>query len=183
MSAATSFDGPRAGGLARWLQVLLVASLSINLLIAGAVLGGAWVARHHLGGGGPMGRVGPAMAMLGPVGKFVGTLKPERRAELRDAIGQHQTAMAEFNAAMASVRNEAAEAIGQTPFNRAKFEAVLKRLYETEGSARSAGVASSGAFVEKLTGEERGAFVRILNWPGIRGTGLTAGAAADTKAP
>jgi hypothetical protein len=48
VSAASTFDGSRTDSIARWLQILLVFSLSINLLIAGAVFGGAWVVRHRM---------------------------------------------------------------------------------------------------------------------------------------
>ena len=51
---ATATTRPR-----KWVLPLLVASLSLNLLIAGFLLGGAWLMRHHppglpgrMGGGG-----------------------------------------------------------------------------------------------------------------------------------
>ena len=52
---------PRSGGAPRWMKLLLIGSLSLNLLIAGVLVGcvfsgGGWMAGHghHMAGGGPM---------------------------------------------------------------------------------------------------------------------------------
>jgi len=179
MPEASRFDG-----LARWLQMLLVLSLSINLLIAGAVFGGAWVAHHGLERpGGP--HAAPVMALVGPLGKFFSTLPPERKAELRDVIQAHQASIAEFNKAMAGVRREASDALLAVPFDRAKFETALKHVYTTEAEARSAMTTAHGAILARLTDAERIAFVKTLNWPGVAGTSEKTAeeGPAATKAP
>jgi uncharacterized membrane protein len=166
-----TLEQPRNDGTSRWLQLLLVLSLSLNLLIAGAVFGGAWVVRHHPDGAMP-GR-GPAMAMMGPLGKFVTTLKAERRAELREFIAKHQAGSGEFNKTMSSVRREVADVLLAAPFDPAKFEAALKRLYDAEAAARATNIAANSAFVEHLTDAERAAFLKSLNWPGVPGADKT----------
>ena len=180
MTTASFSGNTRSDGVAKWLQLLLVVSVSVNLLIAGAVFGGTWVFRHKFEPAGSM-RGGPAMAMMGPVGKFVTTLSPERRAELREFIVLHQTATAEFNKSMLPVRREAAAAILANPFDRARLEAVVKRLYETEASARTANLASSSTFVEHLTDPERAAFLKELNWPGVPGAEKAAEPAPEIR--
>jgi len=187
VSATSTLEPPRSQNLARWLQLLLVLSLSINLLIAGAVFGGLWLA-HVVGHGqfehGPPGHPGPAMAMMGPVGKFVATLTPERKGELREAIKAHQAAVSEFNKAMAGVRHEVVDALLAVPFDHAKFESALKHVYEAEAVARAANVPANAAFVEHLTDAERASFVKVLNWPGVKNTENAVGdTPAETKAP
>ena len=183
MSASTTYESPRSEGPARWQQILLVLSLSINLLIAGAILGA--VGFHWRGGERPgQMRPGPAMAMMGPVGKFAATLAPERRAELRDVLALHQAGAGEFNKAMMPARRDVAEAILAVPFDPKRFEAALKHIYESEAAARTAGIAASGAFVEHLTDNERAAFLKSLNWPGVPGSEKSAAEESTTpKAP
>jgi uncharacterized membrane protein len=183
VSASTTYESPRAKGPARWQQVVLVLSLSLNLLIAGAILGA--VGFHWRGGERPgQMRPGPALALMGPVGKFAATLAPERRAELRDVMALHQAGAAEFNKAMTPARRDVAEAVLAMPFDPTRFEAALKRIYESEVAARTANIAASSAFVEHLTDRERAAFLKTLNWPGVPGSEKSAAEESATpKAP
>lgn len=170
--------------MARWLQALLVMSLAVNLLIAGAVFGGAWVAHHrppHGGLGHPM--MLPAGPMAGPVTRFVAGLPPERRAQLHDVITGHQGAAAEFNKSLAGLRREAADTMLGVPFDRTKLEPLLKRLYEAESSAKVATIPASVTIVQSLTDAERAEFVKEMNWPGVKGAEKAPIAAPDIKAP
>lgn len=185
MSASSTYGQPRWDGTPRWQQILLVLSLSLNLLIAGAVLGAIAMHRHQ-----PRreiaaaGRPGAAMAMMGPVKKFAEGLSKQRRAELADVIAQHAASGAEFNKAIAPVRKEVADAILAAPFDSTRFEASLKRLYDSEAAARMAHVSVSAAFVEHLTNEERTSFLKTLNWMGIAGADKAGGDVQDApKAP
>jgi hypothetical protein len=110
-------------------------------------------------------------------------LSPERRAELHDVIVQHQAAAAEFNRSMTSARQQAADALLAVPFDRPKFEAALKHVYETESAARLANLSSNGAVVERLSDSERASFLKLLNWPGVAGAGKPADSAAGVKNP
>ena len=184
MSATSTFEAPGGAGSARWLQVLLVASLAVNLLIAGAVLGGAWVAHHHPAHGG-FGHPAmmPAGPMAGPVARFVAGLPPERRAQLHDVISGHQGAAAEFNHSLAGIRREAADAMLAVPFDKSRLEPLLRRLYDAESSAKAATIPASLAIVQNLTDAERAEFVKEMNWPGVRGAEKAPETAPGTKAP
>ena len=181
MTMVSSHGLDRSGQVPRWWRSLLVASLALNLLIAGAVLGGAWVMRHHGERPGP-GNIGIAGPGVGPVGKFIGTLPPERRAELHDVIDKYQSASADFNRGMLSARHEAGAALMALPFERARFEAALKRIYEAELTGRTAMIAIAGDVVAHLDGREREKFVQLLRWQQANESKGTDGA-AETKAP
>jgi len=84
---------------------------------------------------------------------------------------------------MLTIRREVADAILAAPFDKLKFEAALKRMYETEASARVANVSANSAFLEHLTDSERAAFVKLLNWPGLLGANKDAELPAEAKAP
>ena len=178
-----SAPGPARSDLpGRWLRLLLVLSLAVNLLIAGAVLGGAWVMRH---GGGP-GSMRPFAAgpAAGPVGKFITMLPPERRSALHDVIAQYQGASGEFNKGMAAARHEAGDALLAAPFDRARFEAAVKRVYDAELSGRTAMIPATGSFVEHLNGAERESFLRMLRWQqGVPPDNKAGDLPAGTKAP
>jgi len=184
VSATSTFEAPGGAGSARWLQVLLVASLAVNLLIAGAVLGGAWVAHHHPAHGG-FGHPAmmPAGPMAGPVARFVAGLPPERRAQLRDVIAGHQGAAAEFNKSLAANRRETFDAMLAVPFDRAKLELFLKRLFEAESSAKIATIPANVTIIQNLTDAERAEFVKEMNWSGVRGAEKAPETAPGTKAP
>ena len=181
MASAQSLD--RGDKPQRWWRGLLVASLALNLLIAGAVLGGAWVMRLH---GGPFGvmRHSAAGPVVGPVGRFIGALPPERRSALREMIAQYQGASVEFNHGMAAARHDAADALLTTPFDRAKFETALKRVYDAELAGRTAMIPATGNVVEHLTGAEREMFLHMLRWQqGVGVDGRAADASGETKSP
>ena len=184
MTFASASDTPRSDVATRWLQLVLVLSLAVNLLIAGAVLGGAWVLRH---GAGPLGsmRQLAAGSMVGPpLARFIATLPPERRAELHDVIVQYQGAAADFNKSMAAARHEAADVLLAAPFDRAKFEAAAKRVFDAELAGRTAMIPVTGNIVEHLNGGERESFLRLLRWQqGIANDAKAAETAPGTKAP
>ena len=135
----------------KWLVPALVASLSLNLLVAGFVLGHAIGDRRHRPGFG-----GPAMGgPIGPIGRFVGDLPSDRRAALQGVFDEHRKAEASLTPAVRVARRDLAESLRASPFDRAKLEAALQKLASAENALRSGTAALTGQLVEKLTDRER----------------------------
>ncbi len=150
---ATATTRPR-----KWVLPLLVASLSLNLLIAGFLLGGAWLMRHHPPG--LPGRMGGMAA--GPINRFVDGLPAERRTALADAIGKHRQAVTSSLDTIRQANRDVIASLTVVPFDRAKFETVLRQLAEAQRAARTNSVPSAGAVVEQLTETERQGLSRSM---------------------
>lgn len=145
---------PPRSGLPRGLRWLLIASLALNLLVAGLVVGA--LARE----GGPGARPRPAELSLGP---FARALEPEDRRAVLRSLGDHrpdlrplgrQDRAALFAEVMAALRAE--------PFDRARAAAALAeqsaRVAEVERAVRDALLARLAA----MTAAERAAFADRL---------------------
>jgi len=142
----------------RWMLPALVASLSLNLLVAGFILG------HAFGLGtrspGPLGRLmnGPT----GPIGKFVSELPPNRRAALQDVMQGQRNVAASFAPAVSAARRELAEVLRGAPFERTKLEAALQKLADAEHALRTGSAAATSQLVDKLTDPERSGLEHVL---------------------
>ena len=138
--------------LRKWLLPALVASLSLNLLVAGFMLGHA---------GGP-GRHRPKDGPAGPIGRFVGDLPPDRRAAVQGTWDEQRKMVASLSPAVRAARRELAEALRATPFERARLEAALQKLAAAEHALRNGTAAATSQLVEKLTDPERAGLERML---------------------
>jgi uncharacterized membrane protein len=142
----------------KWLVPALVASLSLNLLVAGFMLGHAIGGRRHGPGfGGPV-IGGPA----GPIGRFIGDLSADRRAALQGPFDAQRKAMADLAPAVRTARRDLAESLRATPFDRAKLETALQKLASAENALRSGTATLTGQLVEKLSDRERQGLERSL---------------------
>lgn len=109
-------NGPRPG---RWMQGLLIASLSINLAVAGMAVGG-WVMHR---GGGPMG--GPhggrePFRIFGPtgVGIYAHALSDDRRRALADDLQTQRRALFEGRRALRAHLARVAALLRAEPLDR-----------------------------------------------------------------
>lgn len=127
----------------RWLMPLLVASLAVNLLIAGAMAGWAW--RHGPGGHG--GRHGGQDRILG--------LLPEgKRDQARVIIDRYRTSETERDAERKAAQEAMLAALTAEPLQRPAFEQALSRLGSAE-VARRLNPAMLGEIAATLTLDER----------------------------
>jgi uncharacterized membrane protein len=137
------------------LSRLLIASLAINLLVAGAVAG-TWLSthRHPRGGHGPNGGAGGEAGLMG----FLRTLPPERQTVVRSAADDVRPALRPIRQAAKAARLDVEAAITADPFNAATFKAAVLRLTEVESEARRAGVGMLIKSLEQMTPLERQKF-------------------------
>lgn len=149
---------PAPSRFRRWLLPALVASLSLNLLVAGFVLGQAGgPGRHRPGFGGP-----PMNGPAGPIGKFVGDLPSDRRNTLKGLVDEQRKVQADLSPAVRIARRELADALRATPFERAKLETALQKLAGAENALRMGTAGPTSQLVEKLTDPERASLERML---------------------
>jgi uncharacterized membrane protein len=133
----------------RWLVPVLVVSLSMNLLVAGFMLGHAVMARHR-GFGGPQ-LTGP----VGPIGRFIGDLPRDRRAAVQGLFDEQRKVLAGLTPAVRTARRDLDAALQGTPFDRAKLETALRALSDAEHTLRTGSASSTSLLVEKLSDDER----------------------------
>lgn len=140
----------------RWLWVFLIASLALNALLIGVVMRGLWIARANIMmTGGSIERALPA---------FVASLPPERREELRRAqLADRPAFIRPLRAELRRARAEANRLFLADPFDKPAFVAAQGRLLDAEAKLRSAIFDVLPELGERLTVEERRAY---LKWRG-----------------
>jgi uncharacterized membrane protein len=144
---ASSDLGPPARAPRRWLWPLLVASLMLNLLVLGAIAGGAMFAHRHMGPGpdGPRGLQG-----------FVRGLPKERREVLM--AGTEREAMRARRRELIAAQQAVLDAIAAEPLDKAALEAALKHASDVEAKMHEANMATFIAIAERMTPQERQRF-------------------------
>lgn len=129
----------------RWLFPALVASLALNLLFVGGVVGAKVMHKRY---GGPHG------ADFGLMG-FVRELPDERRKLIRDEIKKAREAMKPMRATVRDAWGEANAVLTVEPFDKQKFKAAMAKLSDAEVQFKTAVSNSLADTAEKLTPEER----------------------------
>ncbi len=146
----------------RWLWVLLLLSLALNLFVVGVAARTLWPARYGSAGSGP--------GLAGNMLAYVNTLPEPRRAAVR-AAGKKERVFAGLRPLRQEVRaarRVAADLFKAEPFQREEFLAAEARVATADLKLRQAIAALSADIAEQLTADERGGFLRWrgLNRPG-----------------
>jgi uncharacterized membrane protein len=137
------------GRVPRWMLVLLVSSLALNLLVLGSV--GALMWRF---------RAPPAWAhavspnLLG----YASTLPAERRKELWERSAEERQHVRPFRSDVRAARKETVKVLSAERFDRQQFAAAQARQAEAESRARAAVQNLYVTIAEGLTPEERRGF-------------------------
>ena len=131
----------------RWMKILLVLSLMLNVIGIGAVGARAWMIHKH-------GHAGPAMHALG-IYSFLRKLPRERRQELRQQFREGRGELRRHGHSLVGPLKELANALSASNFERTRVEAAvaaLRQSHDTRASARQKFLLD---FVDALTPEER----------------------------
>ena len=155
--AANGSGGVR--GTPKLVWAALIASLAVNLLVAGTIASFWWRGPGHFAG------PGINQNVLG----FVRTLPQARRAELRKDVEGKRGEIRSQIQAMRQSRRAAVEAISQEPFDAKAVEAMLNNLDDREVALRRFNRPLILDILVRLTPEERKAVVRGLNQAGRPG--------------
>jgi uncharacterized membrane protein len=141
-------SGPAGRTPRRWLWPLLVASLMLNLLVFGAIAGGAIFGHHHGGPDGPRGLQG-----------FVHGLPKERREVLM--AGTEREAMRARRHELFTAQRAVLDTIAAEPLDKAALETALKHASDVETKMHEANMATFIAIAERMTPQER---LRFKEW-------------------
>lgn len=133
----------------RRLRLLLIASLAVNLLIVGAVVGAGMFMKRH---GPPHGmRRGEDFGLMA----FTRTLEPERRKEIRKELRNARKEIRPLMEAIEEARSEAATVLAAEPFDRTALKIAADKVTEREQTLKAAALNVFLDQAEKLTAEER----------------------------
>lgn len=134
----------------RW-RIFLLASLALNLMLAGAVAGHfIYGRRHHATGGGERGT--HELALQG----FLKTLPKERAKELRQIIKSGERLdHAPLVASVRQARRDAAVVLAAEAFDRTKLSAAFARIDAADAAAKAAARTTLLSLAEHMTAAER----------------------------
>lgn len=131
----------------RWMKILLVVSLMLNVVGVGAVGARAWMIHKH----------GPGAHGLHALGvySFLRKLPRERRKELRAMFKDMRGELRRQGHTIAIPLKEMANALIAPEFDRKRIEGALATLHASHESRASAREKFVLSFVDALTPEER----------------------------
>lgn len=136
----------------RWMWVLLILSLALNLLVVGIVMGSMWAVRR--------GGYWDAPMFFERTHRFMRGLPSERRAEIRRLSAEYRP---QIRPHWRAVR-EARIAIGrliERDYTPQEFDAALTALFDSEAKAREAARPMIAAMLKALKPEERRHFLTV----------------------
>ncbi len=132
-----------------WLKWALVASLAVNLLIAGGAAGAFWSHRH---GGRHFGHwQGREHGLMG----FVRELAPDRQGDIRAALEAEREKIKPMRDVVKEGWKETNSVLGAEPFDKDKLKAAMSRMIEAEGRIRAAISDALADTAAKLSPDER----------------------------
>ncbi len=144
----------------RWMRVTLIASLAVNLLIAGVVASAMVRFRHA-----PFSSFHGGPTLL----SFTQTLPRERRQELWTGTSELRRTLRPMRWEIRDARKAVNDAIAAEPFDAARFEKAQLALFEADSRLRKEAVGLYSAIAQKLTQQERAAFAKWRPDPHFRG--------------
>lgn len=136
-------DTPRSG----WIKPLLVASLMVNILVAGAIAGRAFM-RHHDDGfrGGP-----------DAMGAFVRQLPAERGRIVREALREERGKLRPLRQGSYEARQDFAKQLASEPYDAVKVRAGAAAAVEADRKVKDAMFNGIAEIASRLTPAERAA--------------------------
>jgi uncharacterized membrane protein len=141
----------RSRAAPRWLWVVLILSLALNLLVAGAAVGAFVLGRHTM--------AWSSGGMAGNVVQFARQLPSERRSQIWAEVAEQRKAIRPLWRETGRLRRQLAALLAADPFDGAAFAETQRRMLEAEMRARAAGQALVSAIATRLSAEERRALL------------------------
>ncbi len=175
------------GGGSRWLLLAFIVSLSVNMLILGAIgamiythrTGAlpAWMQRMHAQQAQRLHGQGRGVAalklarpglLLASLRQLMRSLPEQRRAQLRPILKRHRQDIAAAHARVAQARQEVLRLLRrQPPADDAALRQAWERLRAAEMQARGRVLVMFDDFTRALTPAERARFARIV-WKKVK---------------
>lgn len=152
MSADTTPATPSDADRATRLKRLLIASMAVNLLIIGGILGAGFAMKRH-GGSGGGGRGGVEDFGLQRFSREI--TDKGRKDEIRKGLREAKAELKPKRAEVDQARLAAAELLAKDPLDREALKAAMSLVREKENDIKSRAIDAFIAQVEKLTPDER----------------------------
>lgn len=120
---------PRGAKLPRWVTVLLVASLAVNLLVVGVVAGAIWHFKRA--------QAASADGVPPGIAHLARGLTAEKREKVHGLFRDAQPALKSLRREVHQARRAADEAFSADTFERARLEAAQTRQLDAERNLRA----------------------------------------------
>lgn len=138
----TTVSGGTGEGRSRWFNILLIASLALNLLFVGGLAKAAW---HHRHGG------FDGFGLMG----FARNLPPDRQQFLRDEIKAARDAVKPLRQEMRDRWSDANKVLVEEPFDKEKYKAAMDRVTEADNKIKAVITNALADTASKLNPAER----------------------------
>ncbi len=133
----------------RWMRILLIVSLGLNLLTVGLIASAAWHIRQAGG-----------FVIHGRLSTFVDNLPAERAAVLRSIVDDRRSSVRPLRQEAREKRREATELFIADSFDKEKYAAAQDRLLEAELRVRRAHLKVLTEVASQMTVDERRAYLK-----------------------
>ena len=140
----------------RWVWIVMVVSLAINLLVLGGALGAAWHFRYirALGNG----------AAPHHFGAFVATLPRAKRQQIDAILSAQRVELQPLRQAVRQARREVGNAFAAEPFDKERFRTLNLAYIEARSRVLEARAKAYPDIISILDASERKAFLRWRHW-------------------
>lgn len=138
----------------RWLWVLLIVSLCLNLLMIGAIGGTLWAVRY--------GGMWDAPVVAARTWQFMRRLPPEKRREVRELLQDYRSRLEPQIREVRRARMEIVEVVRAPSFDEAAFKTAYARLSAAENALRQAAQGMFAVVLDQLPPAERIEFLKIF---------------------
>lgn len=138
----------------RWVWVLLIVSLAINLMICGIAFGSIWAVRH--------GGLWDAPIALERSQRFMQALPRDRRGEIKSVFFSHKAGLIPYWRDVRQARLAIGELIKHGGYSDAELDKAMDTLFQKEIAARQAAKPMIAAIMAQLKPAERLNFLRVF---------------------
>jgi len=138
----------------RWMWIVLLLSFSINLLIAGIVIGSVWAVNR--------GGYWNAATKIERNFRFMRALPAEQRVEIRQIFRKHKPDLAPYWRDVREARMRIGRLVRTGSSSRDELQAAMDDLFRKEMQARQAAKPMLSEMLSQLTEDEKLRFLRVF---------------------
>ena len=151
-----AIDGPGAVArrTPRWMWMLLIVSLALNLMVLGVVCGSMWLVRQ--------GGLWDAPIALERSQRFMQGLPQERRSEIKAVFFGHKPGLIPFWREVRQARLAIGTLIKRGNYTEAELNASMETLFQKEMAARQAAKPMVSDMMAQLKPDERLHFLSVF---------------------
>ena len=148
----------------RWMKVLLVISISLNLLIVGAIGSRMYFGPPHFTVAGKHGQLARPDAMRRAGLHMMWKLPREKRREIHQLVRNHRAEIQPQLQALAQARTQFANTL-KTDYTPQQLDAALAKMYAAQNTVEQKSNELIVRFIDRLTPQERKQYAEILLAP------------------